>query len=72
LRADPWRLQDILAEECTERSALDILFVGMAPTHPSHGILRGGGLSSDVCCACGGPPEAHVEAGRGSRGSTGG
>jgi len=72
LKAHPWRLQDILAQACTEGNALDILFVCMAPTHRSQGILRGGGLSSDVCRACGGPPGAHVEAGRGSRGDTGG
>ena len=72
LESGPTALENILAEVCTERNAFDLLFVCMAPTHRSHGILKGGGLSSYVCRACGGPPEAHVEAGRGSWGGTAG
>jgi len=59
-------VRDILREACTEGNALDIFFVCMAPTHRSQN-LRGGGLSRQVCRACGGLPEAHVEAGRGAR-----
>jgi len=65
-------VRDISGEVSTEGNALDILFVCTVPTHRTHVILRGGGLSSNVCRACGGPPEAHVEAGRGSWGDTGG
>jgi len=60
-------VRDILREVCTQGNALDIFFVCMAPTHHSQGNLRGGGLSRQVCRACGGTPEAHVEARRGAR-----
>ena len=72
LKADPRRVQDISPEACTEGNAFDILFVCMAPTHRSQGILRAGGPSREVCRACAGPLEAHVEAGRDSTGGTGG
>jgi len=67
LKADPRRVRVLLREACTEGNAVDIFFVCMAPTHRSEGNLRGGGLSRRVCRACGGPPEAHVEVGRGAR-----